>query len=89
MAHSRTSRVRIPRPEQTFGALPLAVQAVVRAIVQIGQDVGLEVIAEGIETSAQEAMLHRIGCGQGQGYRYGKALPATEIGCLLEGSTQD
>ncbi|WP_437872235.1 hypothetical protein ACSD7O_19170 [Methylorubrum extorquens] len=50
---------------------------------------GLEVIAEGIETSAQEAMLHRIGCGQGQGYRYGKALPATEIGCLLEGSTQD
>jgi|UPI0002F06C64 diguanylate cyclase (GGDEF)-like protein/PAS domain S-box-containing protein len=58
--------------------------AVVRAIVQIGQDVGLEVIAEGIETSAQEATLLRMGCEQGQGYRYGKASPAAEIRCFLE-----
>lgn len=58
--------------------------AVVRAIVQIGGDVGLAVIAEGVETSAQAAMLLRMGCEQGQGYRYGKAMPAAEIGPLLE-----
>ena len=42
--------------------------AVVRAIVQIGNDIGLNIIAEGIETKDQEARLVEMGCRQGQGY---------------------
>lgn len=53
--------------------------AVVRAIIQIGRDIGLDVIAEGIETPAQAARLLAMGCEQGQGYQYGKASPASEV----------
>lgn len=53
--------------------------AVVRAIVQIGNDIGLDIIAEGIETGDQEAQLLHMGCRLGQGYLYGKALPAAQF----------
>lgn len=59
--------------------------AVVRAIIQIGNDVGLEIIAEGIETPEQEARLIEMGCQQGQGFLYGKALPASGFKKLLQG----
>lgn len=61
--------------------------AIVRSIIQIGKDVGLEVIAEGIETASQEEMLLQMGCTQGQGYRYGKAMPAAQLFLLLEGAS--
>ncbi|MBP1179331.1 putative bifunctional diguanylate cyclase/phosphodiesterase [Methylobacterium sp. PvR107] len=60
--------------------------AVVRAIVQIGNDIGLNVIAEGIETKDQEARLLEMGCRHGQGYLYGKALPAARFADLVEAS---
>ena len=60
--------------------------AVVRAIVQIGNDIGLDVIAEGIETRDQEARLLEMGCQHGQGYLYGKALPAAQFAELVRAS---
>ncbi|GJE13788.1 hypothetical protein FOHLNKBM_4854 [Methylobacterium longum] len=60
--------------------------AVVRAIVQIGNDIGLNIIAEGIETKDQEARLVEMGCRQGQGYLYGKALPAAQFADLVRAS---
>jgi EAL domain-containing protein (putative c-di-GMP-specific phosphodiesterase class I) len=61
--------------------------AVVRAIVQIGNDIGLDVIAEGIETRDQEARLLEMGCRHGQGYLYGKALPAPQLADLIQASS--
>lgn len=60
--------------------------AVVRAIVQIGNDIGLDIIAEGIETRDQEALLQKMGCRHGQGYLYGKALPAAQFADLAQAS---
>jgi EAL domain-containing protein (putative c-di-GMP-specific phosphodiesterase class I) len=42
----------------------------------LARSLGLEVIAEGIETGAQEAFLASHGCHEGQGYRYGKPMDA-------------
>lgn len=61
-------------------------EAVVRAIVQIGNDIGLDIIAEGIETRDQEMRLLKMGCRHGQGYLYGKALPAAEFADLVRAS---
>ena len=57
--------------------------AIARAMIAMGQELGLETIAEGIETEAQAALLKSLGCRSGQGFRYGKALPASEITALL------
>jgi diguanylate cyclase (GGDEF)-like protein/PAS domain S-box-containing protein len=58
--------------------------AIIHAVVNLGRSLGIEVIAEGIETAAQHDFLLGIGCDQGQGYLYGKAAPAAEVSRLLE-----
>jgi diguanylate cyclase (GGDEF)-like protein/PAS domain S-box-containing protein len=50
-------------------------QAVVRAIVGLGLTLGKTITAEGIETDTELACLRHIGCEQGQGYLFSKALP--------------
>lgn len=57
--------------------------SIARAMLAMGQDLGLEIIAEGIETEAQEALLIALGCEAGQGYRYGRPAPASEFAALL------
>jgi len=54
-------------------------RAVVRAIISLGRSLGLTVTAEGVEHEDVLACLREEGCGQGQGYLFGEARPATEI----------
>ncbi len=54
-------------------------QSVVKSVIQLGQGLGLEVVAEGIETSEDEAVLKALHCVTGQGYYYAKPMPATEF----------
>jgi EAL domain-containing protein (putative c-di-GMP-specific phosphodiesterase class I) len=42
--------------------------AIVRAIISLGADLGFDVLAEGVESESQLAMLSRMGCQQAQGY---------------------
>ncbi len=49
--------------------------AIVRTIVALGQSLGMEVIAEGVETEQQRACLALAGCFTYQGYLYGRPLP--------------
>lgn len=52
---------------------------IVRAIIQLGKSLGMQVIAEGVETVEQEAYIISEGCHEGQGYLYSKPLPAREL----------
>jgi len=54
--------------------------ALVRTIVAMGKSLGLQVVAEGVETKEQEAFLDDLGCDLMQGYLYAKPMPkeATE-----------
>ena len=48
--------------------------AIAGAIVQLGLELGMEVVAEGIETGAQAEILRELGCPYGQGYRFARPL---------------
>ena len=47
-------------------------EAVVRAIIALAQSQGMDVVAEGIETTVQRDALLALGCGYGQGYLFAK-----------------
>ncbi len=53
-------------------------ESMVGAIIQIAKILRLAVIAEGIEAETDELRLRALGCQFGQGYRYGKPLPAPQ-----------
>lgn len=50
--------------------------AIVAGVASIGKALDLLVIAEGIETEQQAAVVRKLGCDQGQGYLYGKPMDA-------------
>ncbi len=56
---------------------------VTRAVVQMAVQLGLPVIAEGIETVEQLSVLRALGCRLGQGYLLARPMPADEITRLL------
>ncbi|MEW6693311.1 MAG: EAL domain-containing protein [Pseudomonadota bacterium] len=58
-------------------------QEIIRAILAMAQSLGLNVVAEGIETGEQLALLREAGCPEGQGYYFSKPQPAQEITALL------
>jgi EAL domain-containing protein (putative c-di-GMP-specific phosphodiesterase class I) len=53
--------------------------AIVAAVVELGHQLGLKVIAEGVETVDQLSRLIGLGCDEMQGYYFGKAVPAAQL----------
>jgi diguanylate cyclase (GGDEF)-like protein len=58
-------------------------QAIVRAIVSLGDSLGIKITAEGVETESDLAYLKAEGCTEGQGFLFSKALPQDQILRLL------
>jgi diguanylate cyclase (GGDEF)-like protein len=76
------SFVRNCATDRTNGAL-------VAAIVQMGHALGMEVIAEGVETQAQLAYLREHHCDRAQGLLFSRPLSAVELPALLDASHSD
>ncbi len=57
---------------------------IMRAMLGLGQGLGLTMTAEGIESESQLTALADLGCDIGQGYLFGKALPAEQLTSLFE-----
>ncbi|MBI5926620.1 MAG: EAL domain-containing protein [Aquabacterium sp.] len=53
--------------------------AIANTVVSLGQNLGLEVIAEGVETEGQRNFLTSIGCHHFQGYLYSKPVPVADF----------
>ncbi len=56
---------------------------IVAAVVGLGLSLGLSTVAEGVESVEQVEMLHWMGCELGQGWLYGKPMPAEEIAAVI------
>lgn len=54
-------------------------RSLVRALVTLAKEFSLDVVAEGVETTAQQHRLLELGCTRAQGYLYSRALPAAEL----------
>ena len=58
-------------------------EAIARTIVALGASLGLAVIAEGVETEGQLALLQAMGCETFQGYLFARPVPVAEFEALV------
>lgn len=56
--------------------------AIVDAVMAMARGLGLEVVAEGVETAEQRDYLRQVGCDEVQGYFYARPMPAHELEAL-------
>jgi EAL domain-containing protein (putative c-di-GMP-specific phosphodiesterase class I) len=54
-------------------------RVIVQKTIEIGHELGMHVIAEGVETREQLDFLHLRGCDSAQGYFFSRPLPASEM----------
>jgi diguanylate cyclase (GGDEF)-like protein len=60
-----------------------------KTIVQVGRDLGMQIVAEGIEEPRQLAELREMGCGYGQGYLVARPMAAPGVEALIRTGTGD
>ncbi|HEV2566082.1 MAG TPA: EAL domain-containing protein, partial [Microvirga sp.] len=53
--------------------------AIVRALLSLGHNLGIEVVAEGVESAFQATLLQRMSCDLVQGYHFGRPMPAEDV----------
>lgn len=58
--------------------------AIAKAIVALGHTLGMEVVAEGVETESQFEVLQELGCDSAQGFLFGEPMPAGAVGLVRE-----
>lgn len=61
-------------------------QAIVRSVVTLAHDLGMDVVAEGVETTEQAKWLSGVGCDRLQGYVISKPMPASAIKGFIAGT---
>jgi EAL domain-containing protein (putative c-di-GMP-specific phosphodiesterase class I) len=54
-------------------------RVLIEATIRVAQTLGMTTVAEGIETAGQAALMERLHCQRGQGYLFGRPLPADEL----------
>jgi diguanylate cyclase (GGDEF)-like protein/PAS domain S-box-containing protein len=59
-------------------------EAILEAIISLGHNIGVKVLAEGVETEEQILYLKQKNCDEAQGYYYAKPLPFNELKKFLE-----
>ncbi|OWP47517.1 EAL domain-containing response regulator [Pseudomonas nitroreducens] len=59
---------------------------VLRNALALGRELGLKVIAEGVENAAQLRQLQQLECDCAQGYLFGKPMDASQVGTFLRGA---
>jgi diguanylate cyclase (GGDEF)-like protein/PAS domain S-box-containing protein len=63
-------------------------KAIVSAIISLADSLGLQTIAEGVETEGQLALLREQGCNEVQGYYFSKPLPAEQFEAFVRAKRQ-
>ena len=64
-------------------------QTIMASMIQLGHDLGLPVLAEGIETTGQKTWLEEHGCDMGQGYWFSRPLPVDQLLDFLQKKVQN
>src|SRR2546428_14154805 len=82
-----SSRVTTPRRFTAKTASGTADLALLEGIVGLGEALGLQLVAEGIERGAQKGIVQDLGCHGAQGFHFGRPAPAAAATLALTGDS--
>jgi diguanylate cyclase (GGDEF)-like protein/PAS domain S-box-containing protein len=79
LSHLRRLPFDILKIDKSFIADLEQDHALVKSIIELGRNLGLEVVAEGVETQKQAELLKKLNCERAQGFLWSKAVPFHEL----------
>ncbi len=88
LKHFPFDRLKIAKPLVDSVTMGTRNEQIVRSIILLAKSIGMQTIAEGVETQAQYNKLMELGCGQIQGYLLGRPVPAAEFEALYLNGAQ-
>ena len=77
------SKIKVDRSFVSGAQAGRKSDAIIRAVSQMGRTLGIEIVAEGLETTEQVKGVRFAGCTLGQGYHFSRAIPAYQASLLL------
>ncbi|WP_421992015.1 putative bifunctional diguanylate cyclase/phosphodiesterase [Qipengyuania sp.] len=77
------SKIKVDRSFVSGARAGRKSDAIIYAVAQMGRTLGIEIVAEGIETRKQVRLVRAAGCTLGQGYHFGRAVPSEIAAQLL------
>ena len=83
LQHLPVQGLKIARPFVKGLADPQGDSRLVRGIIELAHSLGLNLVAEGIEVTAQRDALHTLGCPMGQGFLFARPLELPALRALL------
>jgi EAL domain-containing protein (putative c-di-GMP-specific phosphodiesterase class I) len=82
LAHLKQLPVDVLKVDRSFVSDMLADDSdriIVRSTIDLAHNLGLRVVAEGVEDEATATLLAELGCDQAQGYHFSRPVPATDL----------
>lgn len=73
------SRIKIDRSLVQNISKDTELQVITGAIVELANRLGVRVLAEGVETQAEQEMINHLGCQYAQGYLHGRPMPLDDL----------
>jgi EAL domain-containing protein (putative c-di-GMP-specific phosphodiesterase class I) len=90
LSYLRRFRVDTLKIDQSFVAtMDVENDAIITTIVGLARNLGLDVVAEGVETTDQLQKLKSIKCGSAQGYLFSKPLPADAVSGFIKSNQRE
>ncbi|WP_341712769.1 EAL domain-containing protein, partial [Erythrobacter sp.] len=77
------SKIKVDRSFVSGGQAGIKSDAIIRAVSQMGRSLGMEIVAEGLETIDQVRAVREAGCSHGQGYHFSRAVPDYQAALML------
>ena len=84
LCNFKFDKIKIDRSFVTNVSNTLTSRTIVQSVVSLGRGLGMQIVAEGVETEYEAVMMSHFGCTELQGYFFSKPLSAPRLSALIE-----
>ena len=84
LCNFKFDKIKIDRSFVTNVSNALTSRTIVQSVVSLGRGLGMQIVAEGVETEYEAVMMSHFGCTELQGYFFSKPLSASRLSALIE-----